>query len=156
MRRHWTFSLYGRVCYDYFDFLGGSNGTFLSRWSYVFDGETKEPGLVRLLPTSDIVFKLFTELVRAARRTVESRIPPLCDVTFRMRGVQGVTLNWNNKWNDLFWDTYASEDILVECIAYYIHLGVRHDGIFGISGRVWIECDLYKSKPFPSWSQSSI
>ena len=67
-------------------FWRGSNGTFLSRWSYVFDGETKEPGLVRLLPTSDIVFKLFTELVRAARRTVESRIPPLCDVTFRMRG----------------------------------------------------------------------
>ena len=32
------------VCYDYFKFFGSSNGTFLSRWSYVFDGETKEPG----------------------------------------------------------------------------------------------------------------
>ena len=38
---------------------GSSNGTFLSRWSYVFDGETKGSGYVRLLPTSDIVFKLF-------------------------------------------------------------------------------------------------
>ena len=27
-----------------FEFFGSSNGTFLSRWSYVFDGETKEPG----------------------------------------------------------------------------------------------------------------
>ena len=71
-------------------------------------------------------------------------------------GVKGVTLNWNNIWNDLFWDTCASEDILVEYIAYYIHLGVRHDGIFGISGTLWIQCDLFKSKPFPSWSQSSI
>ena len=43
---------------------------------------------VRLLPTSDIVFKLFTELVRAARRTVESGISSLCGVTFRMRGCQ--------------------------------------------------------------------
>ena len=32
------------LCYDYFEFLGSSNCTFLSRWSYVFDGETKEPG----------------------------------------------------------------------------------------------------------------
>ena len=45
--------------------FGSSNGTFLSRWSYVFDGETKESGYVRLLPTSDIVFKLFSVLVRA-------------------------------------------------------------------------------------------
>ena len=35
------------------------------------------------------------------------------------RGVKGVTLNWNNIWNDLFWDTCASEDILVEYIAYW-------------------------------------
>ena len=56
----------------------------------------KDPGQVRLLPTSDTFFKLFTELVRAARRTVESGISSLCDVTFRMRGVKGVTLNWNN------------------------------------------------------------
>ena len=32
------------VCYEYFEFFGSSKGTFLSRWSYVFDGETKEPG----------------------------------------------------------------------------------------------------------------
>ena len=32
------------VCYDYLGFFGSSNGTFLSRWSYVFDGETKQPG----------------------------------------------------------------------------------------------------------------
>ena len=64
-------------------FFGSSNGTFLIRWSYVFDGETKEPGSVRLLPTSDIVFKLFTELVRAARRTVVSGISSLCAVTLR-------------------------------------------------------------------------
>ena len=32
------------VCYDSFEAFGSSNGTFLSRWSYVFDGETKEPG----------------------------------------------------------------------------------------------------------------
>ena len=32
------------VRYEYFEFFGSSNGTFLSRWSYVFDGETKEPG----------------------------------------------------------------------------------------------------------------
>ena len=32
------------VCYDSFEFFGSSNGTFLRRWSYVFDGETKEPG----------------------------------------------------------------------------------------------------------------
>ena len=32
------------VCYEYFEFFGSSNGTFLSRWSYLFDGETKEPG----------------------------------------------------------------------------------------------------------------
>ena len=32
------------VCYDYFEFFGSSNGVFSSRWSYVFDGETKEPG----------------------------------------------------------------------------------------------------------------
>ena len=67
------------VSNDYFEFFGSSNGTFLSRWSYVFDGETN----VRLLPTSDIVFKLFTELVRAARRTVVSGISSLCDVTLR-------------------------------------------------------------------------
>ena len=80
--------------------FGSSNGTFLSRRSYVFDGETKEPGYVRLLPTSDIVLKLFSELVRAARRTVESGISSLCDVTFRMgvgggggEGVKCVTLN---------------------------------------------------------------
>ena len=54
------------VCSDYFELLGNSNGTFLSRWSYVFDSETKERWWVRLLPTSDIVFMLFTELVRAA------------------------------------------------------------------------------------------
>ena len=68
--------------------FGSSNGTFLSRWSYVFDGETKESGYVRLLSTSDIVFKLFSVLVRAARRTVESGISSLFDVTFRMRGFQ--------------------------------------------------------------------
>ena len=28
-----------RVCYDYFEFSGNSNGTFLSRWSYICDGE---------------------------------------------------------------------------------------------------------------------
>ena len=32
------------VCYYYFEFFGSSNGTFLGRWSYVFHGETKEPG----------------------------------------------------------------------------------------------------------------
>ena len=32
------------VCYDYFEFFRSSNDIFLSRWSYVFDGETKEPG----------------------------------------------------------------------------------------------------------------
>ena len=32
------------VCYDYFEFFGSSNRSFLSRWSYVFDGETKESG----------------------------------------------------------------------------------------------------------------
>ena len=42
--------------------FGSSNDTFLSRWSYVFDAETKEPGYVRLLPTSNIVCKLFSEL----------------------------------------------------------------------------------------------
>ena len=31
------------VCYDYFEFFGSSNCTFLSHWPYVFDGETKEP-----------------------------------------------------------------------------------------------------------------
>ena len=31
------------VCYHSFEFFGNANGTFLSRWSYVFDGETKEP-----------------------------------------------------------------------------------------------------------------
>ena len=77
---------------------GSSNGTFLSRWSYVFDGETKEPGYVRLLPISDIVFNLFLELVRAAQRTVESCISSLCDVTFRMRGCQ----RCHSKLNDLF------------------------------------------------------
>ena len=30
------------VWYDSFEFFGSSNGTFLSRWSYIFDGETKE------------------------------------------------------------------------------------------------------------------
>ena len=153
MRQYWTFSLYGPgMLWLFRVFFGSSNGTFLSRWSYVFDGETKEPGLVRLLPTSDIVFKLFSELIRAARKTVKSGISSLCDVIFRKRRCQ----RCHSKWNDLFWDTCASEDILVEYIAYYIHLAVRHDGIFGISGRVWIQCDLYKSKPFPSWSQSSI
>ena len=153
MRRHWTFSLYGpgMVYFDFF--FWSSNGTFLIGWSYVSDGETNEPGYLRLLPTSDIAFKLSAELVRAARRTVESGISSLCDVTFRMRRV---TLNWNNIWNDLFWDTCASEDILVEYIAYYIHLGVRLDGIFGIFGWVWIQCNLYKSISFPSWNQSSI
>ena len=32
------------VHYDSFEFFGSSNGTFLSRWSYVFDSETKESG----------------------------------------------------------------------------------------------------------------
>ena len=32
------------VSNDSFEFFGSSNGTFLIRWSYVFDGETKEPG----------------------------------------------------------------------------------------------------------------
>ena len=32
------------VCYDYFEVSGRSNGTFFSRWSYVFDIETNEPG----------------------------------------------------------------------------------------------------------------
>ena len=32
------------VSNDSFEFFGSSNGTFLSRWSYVFDGETNEPG----------------------------------------------------------------------------------------------------------------
>ena len=32
------------VCNDSFEIFGSSNGSFLSRWSYVFDGETKEPG----------------------------------------------------------------------------------------------------------------
>ena len=32
------------VRYDSFEFFGSLNGTFLSRWLYVFDGETKEPG----------------------------------------------------------------------------------------------------------------
>ena len=32
------------VSNDSAEFFGSSNGTFLSRWSYVFDGETKEPG----------------------------------------------------------------------------------------------------------------
>ena len=69
------------VCYDYFEFFFKvQTALFLSRWSNVFDYETKEPGKVRLLPTSDIVFKLFTKLVRAARRTVESGISSLCDV----------------------------------------------------------------------------
>ena len=33
-----------QVCYEYFEFFGSSNSTFLSRWLYVFGGETKEPG----------------------------------------------------------------------------------------------------------------
>ena len=32
------------VSNDSFEFFGSSNVTFLSRWSCVFDGETKEPG----------------------------------------------------------------------------------------------------------------
>ena len=76
------------ICFDFFEFFGSSNGTFLSPWSYVFNGETKEPGYVRLLSTSDVAFKLFTEQVHAARRTVESGISSLCGVTFRMKGCQ--------------------------------------------------------------------
>ena len=76
------------VCYEYFEVSGSSSGTFLSRRSYLFDGETKEPEYIRLLPTSDIVFKLFTELVRTARRTVVPGISSLCDVTLRIRGCQ--------------------------------------------------------------------
>ena len=34
----------GLVSNDSVEFFGSSNGTFLRRWSYVFDGETKEPG----------------------------------------------------------------------------------------------------------------
>ena len=33
----------GLICNDSFEFFGSSNGTFSSHWSYVFDGETKEP-----------------------------------------------------------------------------------------------------------------
>ena len=88
MRRHWTFSLSGPGMLWLFRVFWKFKRHFLKALVIRIWWGNKRAWVGRLLPTSDIVFKLFTKLVRAARRTVESGISSLCDVTFKTRGCQ--------------------------------------------------------------------
>ena len=91
------------ICNDSFEIFWKFKRHFLKSLVIRIWWWNKRAWVGKMLPFSDIVFKLFTELVRAARRTVVSGISSLFDFTFRMRGCQRChsKLEQHMKWSFL-------------------------------------------------------
>ena len=157
MRRQWIFSLYGPGMLWLFRVFWKFKWHFLKSLVIRIWWWNKRAWVGKIVTNLGYSFQvIYGTGPCSTKNGVEPGISSLCDVTFRMRGCQRChsKLEQNMKWSFLRHLCLRRYFSGVHCILYLSGSSVRRN--LRTSGRVWIQCDLYKSKPFPSWSQSSI